>query len=60
VIQGMATPYLGNLISQTTSYAVVYTFLTLIALASLGVIVVIMIKWKKEEKKRIVADEQTA
>lgn len=60
VIQGMATPYLGNVMTESTSLAIIYTFLTIVALASLAVIVVIMIKWKKEEKKRIEADEQTA
>lgn len=60
VIQGMATPYLGNVMTESTSLAIIYTFLTIVALASLAVIVVIMIKWKKEEKKRIAADEQTA
>lgn len=59
-IQGMATPYLGNVMTESTSLAIIYTFLTIVALASLAVIVVIMIKWKKEEKKRIEADEQTA
>lgn len=60
VLQGMATPYLGNIMSQTMSYVLIYTFLTVVALASLVAIVLIMIRWKKEEKKRIVADEQTA
>lgn len=60
LLQGLATPYLGNLISQTTSYALVYAFLTVVAFVSFVIILLIMIIWKKEEKKRIAADEQTA
>ncbi len=60
VIQGLATPYLGNVMTESASLVIIYTILTVVALASLAVIVLIMIKWKKEEKKRIVADEQTA
>ncbi len=57
LVQGLATPYLGNLISQTTSYTVVYIFLTAFALASLAVIIFIMRKWRNEEKKRMTENE---
>lgn len=50
IISGMATPYLGNavVISLETSYAIVYSFLTLVAIASVIVIIMIGKKWKAE------------
>ena len=38
IVSGLATPYLGSVISQNTSYVIVYVFLTAIAVASVIVI----------------------
>ena len=38
IVSGLATPYLGSVISQNTSYVIVYMFLTAIAVASVIVI----------------------
>lgn len=48
LINGLATPYLGNVISQGTAYAIIYSFLTLVAVASFVVIVMIGKMWKSE------------
>lgn len=49
LINGMATEYLGNVISQTTAYIIVYLFLTAVALVS----VVAMLKLKKKWNNNI-------
>ena len=38
IISGLATPYLGSVISQNVSYVLVYAFLTVVAVASVIVI----------------------
>lgn len=38
IVSGLATPYLGSVISQNTSYAIVYVFLTAMAVASVFII----------------------
>jgi len=44
----LATPYLGSVISEGTAYVIIYSFLTVVAVASFVVIVMIGKKWKKE------------
>lgn len=44
-VQGLATDYLGNVISLTTSYIIIYSFLAVIAVASVMFIVKIRKKW---------------
>ena len=46
LINGMATEYLGNVISQTTSYIIVYVFLTAVAVLSVVAILHIRKKWR--------------
>ena len=48
LINGLATPYLGSVISEGTAYVIIYSFLTVVAVASFVVIVMIGKKWKKE------------
>ncbi len=48
LINGLATPYLGSVISEGTAYVVIYSFLTVVAIASFIIIVMIGKKWKKE------------
>lgn len=48
-INGMATVYLGNVISTTTAYVIVYGFLTLVAAASVLTIRQIKKKWEPAE-----------
>lgn len=38
IISGLATPYMGSVISQNTSYVIIYVFLTAVAIASVIVI----------------------
>lgn len=38
IVSGLATPYLGSVISQNTSYVIIYVFLTAVAVASIIVI----------------------
>lgn len=45
VINGMATAYLGNVLSTTTAYVIIYVFLTLVAIASVLTIRHIKRKW---------------
>ncbi len=49
IISGLATPYLGNVITVEMSYVIIYSFLTLVAIASMIVVVVIGKKWKAEK-----------
>lgn len=48
VMSGLATPYLGNVISQTTSYVLIYTFLIVIGIASVIYILYVKKHWKSE------------
>lgn len=48
LINGLATPYLGSVITEGTAYVIIYSFLTVVAIASFVVIVMIGKKWKKE------------
>ena len=48
LINGFAMPYLGSVISEGTAYVIIYTFLTVVAIASLIVIVMIGKKWNAE------------
>lgn len=48
LIAGLATPYLGNVISQNTSYVIIYSFLTLFAIAMIYIIFKIKKEWEKE------------
>ena len=49
LINGLATPYLGSVISEGTAYVIIYSFLTVVAIASFVVIVMIGKKWKTGE-----------
>lgn len=48
IVSGLATPYLGSVISQNVSYAITYGFLT--AMAAVAVVAIVKIKaaWKGE------------
>ncbi len=48
LISGLTTIYPGNIISQGTAYVIIYTFLTVVAVASMIVIIMIGKKWKKK------------
>ncbi len=45
LVNGMATEYMRNMISQTTAYIIVYVFLTIVAVASVVSIMNIRKKW---------------
>lgn len=45
LVNGMATEYLGNMISQTTAYIIVYVFLTAVAVVSVVAILNVRKKW---------------
>lgn len=49
VMSGLATPYLGSVISQTTSYLLIYAYLIVIAIASVIYILHVQKNWKSEE-----------
>ncbi len=49
VMNGMATVYLGNVISTTMAYVIVYVFLTLVAVASVVTIRQLKKKWAEAE-----------
>lgn len=49
LINGMATAYLGNIISTTTAYVIVYVFLTLVAVISVLTIRQLKKKWSLTE-----------
>lgn len=51
LVNGMATAYLGNVISQTTAYIIVYVFLTAVAVASIIVIRNLKRKWDLLDSK---------
>ena len=48
LISGMATPYMGQVISQSTSYVIIYVFLTLMAALCVGIVVNIRKRWSVE------------
>ena len=48
VVNGLATPYLGNVISQETAYVLVYGILTAVAVGAVVVIGKVCKKWKGE------------
>lgn len=45
LVNGIATEYMGNVISQTTAYIIVYLFLTVVAVVSVIVIIKLKKKW---------------
>ncbi len=47
-VNGLATPYMGNRISTTTAYVIVYIFLTVVAVPAILAIRRISVKWKNE------------
>lgn len=47
IISGMATPYLGNIISQNSAYAILYTLLTAAAVLSVIIIKTIYKRWNE-------------
>ena len=49
IISGLAAPYLGSVITEGTAYVIIYGFLTVVAITSFVVIVMIGKKWKAEE-----------
>jgi len=49
IINGMATEYLGNVISQTTAYIIIYALLSVVTVASVAVVINIRKRWKGEE-----------
>lgn len=50
VVNGLATPYLGNVISEGMAYVMIYGFLTLVAVGSVVLIQKIGKQWKAEEE----------
>ena len=46
IVNGMATVYLGNIISLSTAYVIIYVFLTLVTVASIITIRQIRKKWE--------------
>ena len=48
VVNGLATPYLGNVISQETAYVLVYGILTAVVVGSVAVISKVRKKWNCE------------
>lgn len=50
LVNGLATPYLGNVISQETAYVIVYGILTAVAVGAVVVIGKISKKWKCESQ----------
>lgn len=47
IVNGMATPYLGNVISQNTAYVILYTLLTAAAVLSVIIIKTIYKRWNE-------------
>ena len=47
IINGMATPYLGNVISQNTAYVILYTLLTAAAVLAVIIIKTIYKRWNQ-------------
>ena len=57
ILNGLSTDYLGNLISQKTAYILVYTFLTLVAAASVLYLIIVKKGWKSAQEEM---EKQTA
>ncbi|MBQ6995396.1 MAG: YhfC family intramembrane metalloprotease [Lachnospiraceae bacterium] len=53
LVNGMATEYMGNMLSQTTAYIIVYVFLTAVAVVSVVAILNIRKNWKLVDNKNI-------
>lgn len=51
IINGMATDYLGNVISQNTAYILLYSLLTVFAIASVFIIIKIMKSWNNSAEE---------
>ena len=49
IVSGMATPYLGSVISQNVSYVIIYVYLTIVAVAAVVVIRKIKQSWREED-----------
>ena len=49
IISGLATPYLGSVVSQNVSYAITYVFLTVMAIVAVVAIGKIRAAWKAEQ-----------
>lgn len=47
IIQGLATPYLGNVISLNTAYVLIYTILTLAAVLAVIIIKTVYKRWNQ-------------
>ncbi len=47
LVNGLATEYLGKVISQTTAYVLIYSYLTIMAVGCMVLIVIICKKWKR-------------
>lgn len=50
VVSGLATPYLGNVISTETAYVIIYGFLTAVGIGSVVLIRKICKMWKNEKE----------
>ena len=48
IVSGLATPYLGSVLSQTASYVIIYVYLTAVAVASVIVLRKIKQSWSEE------------
>lgn len=48
LLNGLATPFMGNILTQEAAYGIVYGVLTVVAIVCIVVIVAICKKWKKE------------
>ena len=46
IVNGMTTPYIGSILTQNASYVILYTFLTVVAVASIFIIRKIAKAWK--------------
>ncbi len=54
LLSGLATPYLGSVISTNVSYALVYVFMTAAAVVSCVVICKIKREWKTDGNSRCI------
>ncbi len=57
IISGLSTDYLGNVITQNTAYIIIYSLLTIVAVACVAVIKVIKTKWVQAD---VLETESTA
>ena len=58
IVGGLATPYLGSLISQNVSYVITYVYLTVMAVVSVVVIRKIKMLWPEEIAEAACAKEK--